>query len=154
MTHESLLSQLRDLKAPSREMDEAIWTATTPGASVKRWSYVHTATGKVCEVDEPRIDGGRITEVPRFTASVDAAIALAAKVLPGWIVQFQTMPKCMRAGLPAPVAGASVFPDDVSMQQLEEALGDGDAVEVHSSLAIALCLAVLSALSAINRRAE
>lgn len=84
----NLLSRLQGLSAPDREVDALIWLQLTPGATRKQWSYIHTATQRECHVDETRNADGRLTIVPELTASLDAAVALCERVLPGydWIV--------------------------------------------------------------------
>ena len=47
-----------------------------PGATRSRWSYVHKATERVCEVDETRGADRRLIVVPAYTASIDAAMTL------------------------------------------------------------------------------
>lgn len=158
ITIDELIELLELTTGPDRWLDAKIDAAFRIGSEKMRgvgyewawdnfpvWAHHKQARG-MCGVQHNNGDLGLIWDSPAFTASVDAALMLAERVLPGWIVQFQTMPKCLRAGVPAPVAGASVFPDDVSMQQLEAALGDGDAVEIHSYPAIAIVLAILKAV--------
>ena len=80
----NLLSRLQGLTAPDREVDALIWLEFAPGATRKQWSYIHTATGRECHVDETRDVNGRLIVVPELTASLDAAVALCERVLPGW----------------------------------------------------------------------
>ena len=84
----NLLSRLQGLTAPDREVDAALWLEFAPGATRKQWSYIHTATGRECHVDETRDVNGRLIIVPELTSSLDAAVALCERVLPGydWIV--------------------------------------------------------------------
>ncbi|MGX9443916.1 hypothetical protein ACWX0K_15240 [Nitrobacteraceae bacterium UC4446_H13] len=72
----TLSDQVEQLTGPDRALDEAIWTSVTPGASVKCWSYMHEATQRVCDVVEARIDGGKLQEIPHYTASLDAIRSL------------------------------------------------------------------------------
>jgi hypothetical protein len=72
----SLAEQVEQLSGSSRVLDESIWTAVVPGASVYRWSYTHKITGRECEVTEARINSGTLIEVPRYTESLDAVRAL------------------------------------------------------------------------------
>ena len=80
----NLLSRLQGLTAPDREVDAALWLEFAPGATRKQWSYIHTATGRECHVDETRDVNGRLIIVPELTSSLDAAVALCERVLPGW----------------------------------------------------------------------
>ncbi len=89
----NLLSRLQGLSAPDREVDALIWLQLTPGATRKQWSYIHTATQRECHVDETRNADGRLTIVPELTASLDAAVALCERVLPGWAKGFDGGPK-------------------------------------------------------------
>lgn len=58
----NLLSRLQGLTAPDREVD----------------ALIHTAT------NAPLREGLRFGRVPAYTASLDAAVALCERVLPGW----------------------------------------------------------------------
>lgn len=81
-----LISALASLTAPDREVDALIWLEFTPGATRKQWSYIHTATGRECHVDETRDATDRLIIVPELTSSLDATVALCERVLPGWSV--------------------------------------------------------------------
>ncbi len=67
-----------------RELDADVWLACAPGRTRVKWSYVHTATGKLCEVDETRQrqqDGtNRLIVVPCYTTSIDAQAALPGDI--------------------------------------------------------------------------
>ena len=71
-----LIERLEKATGPDRELDAAIWLATTPGATRRQWSYTHTATGMDCDVDETRDSAGALITVPEYTASLDAALTL------------------------------------------------------------------------------
>lgn len=79
-----LLERVKAASGPDREMDAAVWLALEPGVTRKQWSYIHTASGQECRMDETRDATGRLIVVPSFTASIDAALALVERVLPGW----------------------------------------------------------------------
>lgn len=70
-----LSSQVEALIEPSRDIDDAIWLAVTPGAQINKYSYVHF-TGVRCHVREERINGGPLQTVPRYTGSLDATRSL------------------------------------------------------------------------------
>ena len=79
----ALADRVEALAGPCRETDVAIWLAETPGTTRVQWSYVHKATGRVCEVDETRDADRRLITVPTFTASLDAAMTLVPS---GWLL--------------------------------------------------------------------
>lgn len=83
-----LLERVKAASGPDREMDAAVWLALEPGVTRKQWSYIHTASGQECRMDETRDATGRLIVVPSFTASIDAALALVEKVQPAtmWAV--------------------------------------------------------------------
>ena len=81
--YSALLDKLRAAKGPDRGLDAELWLATTPGATRKQWSYLHEATGRTCDVDETRDSTHRLVVVPEITASVDAALVLVERELPG-----------------------------------------------------------------------
>ena len=93
------LEQLRDIAkrleaatGPDRELAVEIWLLLTPGATRKKLSYAHKASGRTCEIDKTRIDnGGRLITVEAITANIDVALALVERVLPGWGVNIQTV---------------------------------------------------------------
>lgn len=60
----ALLERVRNAVGSSRDLDRAIHVATNP----------------------PLRSGLRFGNVPAYTASVDDALALAERVLPGWVV--------------------------------------------------------------------
>ena len=70
-----VLERVRAAKGPDRELDSAIWCAVgcpTPGLIAQD------------EHPEPRRQGRKLaSHVPAYTASVDAALALVGRVLPG-----------------------------------------------------------------------
>lgn len=89
MTIPTLISTLEGLGGADRAVDEQIWLAVTPGASIEKWSYTHTASGRVCEVEENRIDGGKLVVIPAYTSSLDAALSLVPEGY-GWNIQGNT----------------------------------------------------------------
>lgn len=81
---DELLNRVRSATGPDRELDTALWLRFTPGATYKTTRAKHTATGKEWDITEARVNGGRLEEVPAFSASLDAALALVELMLPGW----------------------------------------------------------------------
>ena len=85
----NLLSRLEGLTAPDREVDALIYDRFNPPTHNASW---------------PFSPGSKLDHrVPRFTASLDAAVALCERVLPGWqwaawggaIEAGSTKPRCM-----------------------------------------------------------
>lgn len=81
----TLIDRLSKLDGPDREVDAEIWLLNTPGAT-RKWTEVKSSTNrwKPYTIDETRDETGRLVAVPTYTASIDAALALAERVLPGW----------------------------------------------------------------------
>lgn len=77
-----LLERVKAASGPDRETDVALWLAMTPGATYRTTRAKHTATGREWDINESRVNGGALVEVPTFTASLDAALALVERVLP------------------------------------------------------------------------
>jgi hypothetical protein len=72
----TLAEQVEALASPSRDIDDAIWLAVTPGATIKKSSYVHKTTGRECYIRQERINGGPLQIVPHYTNSLDAVRSL------------------------------------------------------------------------------
>ena len=83
MDLQTLLERVKAAGGPDRELDAELWVALEPGATRKQWSYIHEASGRECHVDETRDATRRLIIVPSFTASIDAALALVERALPG-----------------------------------------------------------------------
>lgn len=71
-----LSNQVEALTGPSRDIDDAIWLAMTPGAEIRHVSYTHRVSGRVCHIREERINGGHLQTCPRYTESFDAVRSL------------------------------------------------------------------------------
>ncbi len=99
----TLIDRLSKLDGPDREVDAEVHAATNPPLRV----------------------GLRFGHIPAYTASVDAALALAERVLPGWHWQVDKCGAVLRSG-------HALFSTD------------------HSVPAIALCIAILRAKEASN----
>lgn len=147
MTIKSLIGLLREAKGPDRWFDAKIDAALRIGSEKMRgggyewawdnfptWAHHKQARG-MCGVQHSNGDLGLIWDSPEFTASVDAAIALAERVLPGcWYLLGKGKIRATE-----PLYGAQIMfgGDDV--------LGEG---EHDFSPAIAICLAILRAIPA------
>jgi len=92
-----LITRLSKLDAPDREVDAEIWLIELQSAEsdpfggyglAEYWRYEYEAEEDGSVIQYAR--NGQVTHKigrrssPAFTASVDAAIALAERVLPGW----------------------------------------------------------------------
>lgn len=77
----TLSARVELLTGPSRDIDDAIWLALTPGAEIKKWSYVHKATDCICHVREERSHNGTLQTVPSYTGSLDAVRSLGGMVV-------------------------------------------------------------------------
>lgn len=84
MTLSSLVERLEKATGADRELDVEIWLAVTDGSYRKKWNYTHSATGRVCEMDETRDKFGHLVLVPAYSESTDAAMSLVPE---GWIIE-------------------------------------------------------------------
>lgn len=71
-----LLDRLTNATGADRELDVEIWLTVTDGSYRKKWNYTHSATGRVCEMDETRDKFGHLVLVPAYSESIDAAMSL------------------------------------------------------------------------------
>lgn len=74
-TRQQLIERLEKATGPDRELDEAIWLATTPGATFKL-SHVNHPKGPY-DIRETRDATHRLVVVPEYTASAEEALMLA-----------------------------------------------------------------------------
>lgn len=136
-----LIDRLEHAVEPDREIDAAIWLALVPGTTRKQWSYTHTASGRVCEVDETREASGRLVTVPAYTASLDAIMALYETLLPATSLDMSARRK-----------GSGVIPAHARIWSDKPPLTFGDPPPLGFSRghtpALALCRALLKALYA------
>ncbi|MBN9028910.1 MAG: hypothetical protein BGO05_10150 [Rhizobiales bacterium 63-7] len=140
-----IIERLEKAMGPDREVDAQIWLATTPGTT-RNWLEVKSTTNQWPPyiIDETRDADGRLIIVPAVTTSVDAAIALAERVLPGW------------GGLISLGSGTSIHCADLwserrgnqsSEDEEEDPLPMGEEAHAeHACLPIAIVLATLRAL--------
>lgn len=87
-----LADRLEKAAGADRELDADLWLAFTPGASRKQSPVNHKASGTTYVIDETRDATHRLITVPEYTASIDAALALAERVLPGKIIRIEINP--------------------------------------------------------------
>ncbi len=133
----ALIKRLEAATGPDREVDAELWLMFTTGATRKA-SVVKSSKGLWPDytIDETREASGRLIVVPSYTASVDAALALAERVLPGWCWELTLMPgEATWQGAP---------------EMWPEGLAAPDRCGVYASTkspALALCIAVLKAQS-------
>lgn len=76
-----LQEKLSRATEPSRELDKEIWQLLVPGVTRRTIHVDHHV--KPYDIDETRDASGKLIIVPHYTASLDAALALVAEVLPG-----------------------------------------------------------------------
>lgn len=131
----ALIARLEAAEAGSRELDALVWKALNP-----RGEIAIKGAGRPGLVNwRCRIPGATIanswTNPGRYTTSLDAALALAERVLPGWYFGVQQnryvspdMPDNWSAYLSAP-----------------RALDQGDIEGEAPTPALALCIAILRA---------
>lgn len=125
MTIEELIEKLEAAPEASRELDADILEATVP---------LRVGIGFTC------VRCGKDTygqKVPAYTASLDAAVALAERVLPGWRI-------------------CTEFGQNYSIAQFKrgwgpartEYLGVATTERADDEIALCLCLAILKAVRA------
>lgn len=127
-----LIERLEKLKGPSRDLDWRIEKEL-----VRAGSFPETALWP------PFMVGSKFEKtIPAYTASLDAAVALVERVLPGWtgIVDFGGPTKCT-ATLVGPLREIGEDFDGAPVEIRDDAGGEG------STPAIALLIATLKALS-------
>ena len=118
-TMTDLITRLREAKEGSRELDAAIGRALT-GTNARKGHW-YDLFGKWTP-DET---------VPAFTTDLSAAVALAERVLPGWVIRLD------------------IFTEDGVTNACVGALWRGDVK--HKTPALALCLAILTAKAEPNQ---
>lgn len=131
MTTAGLLDRLREAQGPDRELDADIWEAAGNCAHRDKEYYaVQDDTGFTCKDCGIDLYGVRI---PALSASLDAALALTQEVLPGagWLI-----------GNERGQVDAELF--DSQGRWINARRNQGR----HKSPAIALLIALLSALQA------
>ena len=135
MTHSELIDHLSKLDTPDREVDAEL-EAVSLGGRV----YLNDPESKEVIIERP-IDGFWIRgiypyrKIARYTASVDAAMALAERVLPGWWIQH--MGQCTSGW-------------KVRIETQGKSIPEGMKFDYAPSPAIALLIALLRAKEASN----
>jgi hypothetical protein len=138
-----LIGKLERATGPDRELD-ALIAVTVAGffEIAPRWEGEPIGYGYF-DADGARIESGHGGDelVPDYTASLDAALALAEKLLPGWKLMMHL------GGLwGEPIPGATFSEPDfaaLSRKNLPYRRGQANA----ETLPIAICLALLRSLS-------
>lgn len=160
MTIEELISLLEAAEGPDRWLDAKLDAALRIGPEKMQrgyewawenfptWAHHKQARG-MCGVQHDNGDLGLIWDSPEFTASVDAAIALAEKVLPGCDICTQDVhPDFRQEGEPRHMAeimtGLRWVTYDGHPEPNYEVSGSGKS----NSRAISIVLATLRALQA------
>lgn len=130
-----IIARLETANEADPELDVVIWLAFTPGAT--RRDLVISATDKRpgWTIDETRDATGRLITAPPVTSSLDAAVALAARVLPGWSYE-------VRASGTGDKGQATVWNPLRAVGEIEF------RVTGMPSPALALCLALVRAVAA------
>lgn len=129
-----LIERVEKATGPDRELDTCLWLKFTPGATRRVVHVKHAHSPAEWDIDETREASGQLITVPAYTASLDAALALADRVLPGcWWMAAKGR---LRAS--EPLYGARLF------FGTDEAIGEA---EHEQSAALAIVLALLKALS-------
>ena len=117
-----LIARVEKLEGPDREVDALLADTFMERAEVndvRRWGWVRW-----------RFPGEKGAHKTNFTASLDAALALVERVLPGWGAEFSTMPPTARL-FDGQAAGLDYYAE-------------------HETIALALILVLLRALESTH----
>lgn len=134
MSHEALIARLEALIGSDRELDAEIDVALFGGETIwKTANYTMESYPASRRPSATHIGGFANEHVPSYTASLDAAVALVERVLPGWtyLLNNDGVRKdraCM----------ADLFPPNWPLGKNYEA--------THRQMPIAICIATLLAL--------
>ncbi|WP_271024895.1 hypothetical protein [Rhizobium sp. RCAM05973] len=136
---EELIAALEKTEGPDRELDTQIWLLTTEGAT-RATRHIESSTNAwpPYDIDETRNANGAFVNPDKVTGSIDAAVALVERVLPGW------------------VWGISALGDVLLYERDDSPAAYRTKIKLdHPVPAIALCLATLrSKLSQEKNNAE
>ena len=82
----TLIDRLSKLDGPDREADARVWCEVNGVVYLDHYPLMHETQVIFKEKGKRKeqVSGDTISHAAFFTASVDAAIALAKRVLPGW----------------------------------------------------------------------
>jgi hypothetical protein len=137
----ALRERVEKAEGPDRELDAVIWLALIPGVTRRTTHVAHWQ--KPYDIDETRDETGRLINVPHYTASIDAAVALIERKLPGcgWSITRYENPNIWTP--------ATTYIADVT---LPGKIGDGAMFDACSNAtpALALIAALLNALENAN----
>lgn len=111
-----LLARVEAATGPDRELDRLLakqfgWHRVEPrNTTSKKGGWIAPEDFMGLNSDgSPRLDSLHGTtiwsDVPRLTASLDAALALADRVLPGWDIELSRLGGAWRCGLGDPLCG-------------------------------------------------
>jgi len=102
-TLRELLERVKSATGADRETDVVVWLALTPGATRETRHVNHWKTPYV--IDETRDATGRLVVIPEYTASLDAALALVERALPGvhWSVTNAAIKPRASVWVPSPL---------------------------------------------------
>ena len=153
-----IIERLEKAEAGSHKLDEAI-ALSVVGMTKKNRLAEFPSHDPVWEFTDGRTSGSSHAIVPRYTTSVDAAISLAGKVLPGWAWKLGTCcvsdDAWVTPDFNSPVHGERLkreFPNLVAGSVFDA----GVDIDLRPSgrPAIALCIAILTALKAKAQQQE
>lgn len=139
MTHSQLIARLEQLAGPDREVDAEIWCLFRGVRYVKHFSaYGQPGLTQVAFKEKGKrleriSDGSTIPHALAYTASVDAALALAEKALP-WMRIISTCDDTLACS-----AKIWVYPNGLSNG------GEFMVEGMHEDMPVALCIAILKA---------
>jgi hypothetical protein len=164
MTIADLIERLEKATGPDRELDREIgitidgWlpgqssTMITPNGPVSYAGLIYVPSDKTHYADHPG------SMYPSFTESVDTAIGLCERVLPGWIWRVATCSVSDDAWVipdfNCPVHGERLkcdLPEVWAQRDPLEFLGTDIDLRPSGRAAIALCISVLTAVERINK---
>lgn len=131
MKHAELIARLEAVEVGSRELGRDILVALNQVHEVDEFTYYGIGTEQVWHFGEHAEDDGKYHILPDPSSSVDSAIALAERVLPGFVWRVESHSSGMFD------AALWADPDD-------NHVGYGRSVYP----ALALCIAILRALDA------
>jgi hypothetical protein len=147
-----LIARVEKAEGPDRELDALVWSEFLPrhGEGIDGFDlpdgahYEYEADDRGAVSMYVRLADGNCRVRARrpaepFTASIDAAVALAGRVLPGWLFGIETFPN---DEVFTPSGAQAFVAEDRS--RLDAGYGHGEA----KTPAIALVLAILRAVQA------
>jgi hypothetical protein len=156
MTIEELISALEKADGPSRELDAEIDAALRIGSdTLPAWAWKNFANWRAkhkgtCEVMHDNGQGGLWWDSQPFTSSIDVALGLLARVLPGWHWYAGSCPPDFRTNKDKPFSAELIGP--VTYAVVDRDVGEEPIYDTSNAMAssspIALVLAIITALKA------